>query len=112
MNEYDQLFEIAMAQRLLILSSKIECLRNTSSAKGCEECLLNLLCRKRGADGKVVGHDEAVIVLREIREGKDIEDFVWEGRDNGGLGKEVNGALRQLAVSPYHYHCFHRSNIP
>lgn len=93
MDEYNQLFEIATAQRLVVLSGEIECLRNTGAAKGCEESFLDLLCRKRRADGKVVCHDEAVIVLREIREGKDVEDLVWEGRDDGGLGQKFDGAL-------------------
>lgn len=106
-DEFDQQLEVATVQRFVVFSGEIECFRDTGAAESCEERFLDLFCRKRRAYGEVVCHDQAVIVFREVREGKGIEDFVWESRNDGGFGQEFNGALKTVNVSLCHYHLSH-----
>lgn len=47
----------------------------------------------------VICDHEAIVMIPEVRDGKEIEDFVGEGRDNRWLSQVFNSSLRGLDLA-------------
>lgn len=45
----------------------------------------------------VVRYHQAIVVFREVGEGKGVENFIWKGRDDRWLGQVFNCSLYQVS---------------
>jgi hypothetical protein len=93
------------AKLLVILAAEVECLGDVGAGQRLEECFANFRAREWRCRRKVVCDCKTVVVPWELSKCQGIENLIWEGRDERGLGEELDCALirHEMSAAIYHY---------
>lgn len=93
MNKFHQLLKKALTESIVVLAREVECLGYVGSGECIEESFADLCACKRRSRSEIVCDCKAVIMLGKLCEGKNIENFIREGRNERGFSKVLDCSL-------------------
>lgn len=92
-DKLDELRDVVPTEGLIVVAREVKRLGDASSAQGLEECLLDFLGCQRWADREVISHYQAVVMLGQMGQSKDVEDLIGESWDDRRLRQILDRAL-------------------